>query len=244
MLLRLRAWLVTAPLIVLATAVCGTVSWLLALADSSGRKPHRIAQLWARLLLAIAGVRVRVEGLEHLDPRGAYVFASNHLSLMDTPLVLANIPVQFRFLAKRSLYKVPFIGSHLRRAGHIPVEREDPRASLRTLAEAARIVRERGVSLLVFPEGSRSRGQLGEFKEGAAYLAIKAGVPLVPLGIQGTEKILPTGSLTVLPGPAILRIGRPIPTAHLSLHEHRRLTALLREHVAELIGAAPSRLSA
>lgn len=244
MLATLRAWLIIAPLIVLATALCGTLSWLLALVDSSGRKPHRIAQLWARLLLAIGGVRVRVEGLEHLDPQGAYVFASNHLSLMDTPLVLANIPVQFRFLAKRSLYKVPFIGSHLRRAGHIPVEREDPRASLRTLAEAARIVRERRVSILVFPEGSRSRGQLGQFKEGAAYIAIKAGVPLVPLGIQGTQKILPAGSLTVRPGPAVLRVGRPIPTAHYNVNEHRRLTALLRERVAELIDAAPSRATA
>lgn len=244
MLATLRSWLIIAPSIAVTTAICGTLSWLFALLDSSGRKPHRIAQFWARLLLRIGGVRVRVEGLEHLEAGGAYVFASNHLSLMDTPLVLANIPVQFRFLAKRSLYKVPFIGSHLRRAGHIPVERENPRASLRTLAEAARIVRERGVSVLVFPEGSRSRGQLGRFKEGAAYIAIKAGVPLVPLGIQGTHKILPAGSLTVRPGPAILRVGHPIPTTHLSAHEHRRLTALVRERVAELIGAAPSRATA
>ncbi|MGB9606680.1 MAG: lysophospholipid acyltransferase family protein, partial [Bryobacteraceae bacterium] len=219
--------------------VCGTCSWVAALADRSGRRPHRIAQVWARLLLAIAGVRARVEGLEQLDPGGAYVFASNHLSLIDTPLVLANIPVQFRFLAKRSLYKVPFIGSHLGRAGHIPVERKDPRASLRTLAEAARMVRERGVSVLVFPEGSRSRGELGEFKEGAAYIAIKAGVPLVPLAIRGTEKILPTGSLTVLPGPAVLRIGKPIPTSHLNARDHKALTALLRERVAELLNAGP-----
>ncbi len=235
MLAKLRAWLLTAPLIVLITAVCGTVSWVLALADRSGRKPHRVAQIWARLLLAVSGVRVRVQGLENISPDGAYVFASNHLSLMDTPLVLANIPVQFRFLAKRSLYKVPFIGSHLNRAGHIPVEREDPRASLRTLAEAARVVRERGVSLLVFPEGSRSRGPLGEFKQGAAYIAIKAGVPLVPLAIRGTARILPAGSLTVRPGEALLRVGRPIPTAGFSPHEHRRLTALLRERVAELL---------
>ncbi len=238
--MKLRAWLVTAPLIILATAVCGTISWLLALADRSGRKPHRVAQIWARLLLAISGVRVHVEGLENISPGGAYVFASNHLSLMDTPLVLANIPVQFRFLAKRSLYKVPFIGSHLNRAGHIPVERGDPRASLRTLAEAARIIRERGVSVLVFPEGSRSRGPLGEFKEGAAYIAIKAGVPLVPLAIRGTAEILPTGSLTVRPGRAFLRVGTPIATAGLNVHEHRRLTALLRERVSELLGERPA----
>lgn len=235
MLLKLRAWLFVAPLIVLVTAVCGTVSWLLALADRSGRLPHRVARIWARLLLRISGVRVRVEGLENIPPGGAYVFASNHLSLMDTPLVLGNISAEFRFLAKRSLFRVPFIGSHLNRAGHIPVEREDPRASLRTLAEAARLVQERGVSLLVFPEGSRTRGQLGRFKEGAAYIAIKAGVPLVPLAVRGTADILPAGSLTVRPGEALLRVGRPIPTAGLPPHEHKRLTRLLRERVSELL---------
>ncbi|MCS7316567.1 MAG: lysophospholipid acyltransferase family protein [Bryobacterales bacterium] len=236
MLAKLRAWLLTAPLIVLLTAICGTISWLLALADRSGRMPHGVARVWARLLLAVSGVRVRVEGLENISPEGAYVFASNHLSLMDTPLVLANIPVQFRFLAKRSLYRVPFIGSHLRRAGHIPVERQDPRAALRTLGEAARIVRQRGVSVLVFPEGSRSRGPLGEFKPGAAYIAIKAGVPLVPLAIRGTAEILPAGSLTVRPGEARLRVGRPIPTTGFGVHDHTRLTGLLRERIGELLG--------
>lgn len=236
MLAKLRAWLITAPLIILATVICGTASLAASLVDPSGRAPHAVARFWARLLLLISGVKVRVEGLEHISPGGAYVFVSNHLSLMDTPVVLANIPVQFRFLAKRSLYKVPFIGYHLSRAGHIPVEREDPRASLRTLAEAARVVRERGISLLVFPEGSRSLGELGKFKEGAAYLAIRAGAAAVPLGITGTRAVLPPGSATVRSGRVTLRIGRPIPTAELLPQDHRRLTALLRERVAELIG--------
>lgn len=234
---KLRAWFLTAPLIVLATALCGTASLLASLFDASGRAPHAVARFWARLLLAISGVRVRVEGLENITPGGAYVFVSNHLSLMDTPLVLASIPVQFRFLAKRSLYKVPFIGYHLSRAGHIPVEREDPRSSLRTLIEASRMVRERGVSVLVFPEGSRSKGSLGEFKDGAAYIAIRAGVPAVPLGIRGTREILPPGSLTVRSGAVTLRVGRPLPTAAMQLKEHKQLTRLLRERVAELISA-------
>ncbi len=229
--------MITAPGIILATVLCGTASLLVSLVDSSGRAAHRVARFWARVLLAISGVRATVEGLENIAGDGSYVFVSNHLSLMDTPLVLAHIPVQFRFLAKRSLYKVPFIGYHLHRAGHIPVERENPRSSLRTLAEAARVVRERGVSVLVFPEGSRSRGTLGEFKEGAAYIAIKAGVPAVPVGIAGTREILPTGSLTVRSGRATLRIGRPISTEGLAARDHKQLTALLRDRVAELIGA-------
>lgn len=238
MLAKLRAWLVTAPLIILATVICGTASLVASVLDSSGRLPHRVARLWARILLVISGVRVRVEGLENIRPGGTYVFVSNHLSLMDTPVVLAHIPAEFRFLAKKSLYKVPFIGYHLRRAGHIPVEREDARASLRTLAQAARLISEKGVSVLVFPEGSRSRGELGQFKEGAAYLAAKAGVPAVPLAITGTREILPTGSLTVRSGHATLRIGQPIATAGMTVRQYKELTALLRDRVAGLLSAS------
>ncbi len=230
----LRAALVTDPLIVLATIAMGTASLATSLVDSSGRAQHAVARLWARMLLAIGGVRVRVEGLERMSAEASYVFASNHLSYMDTPLLMAHIPAQFRFLAKKGLLKVPFIGYHLKRAGHIPVPRGDARASLRTMTEAARIVRERGVSVLVFPEGGRSPGAMQEFKAGAAYIAIKAGVPAVPVGIVGTRQILPMDSLLVRGGDVRLRIGEPIPTAGLTIHDHRQLTEQLREAVAEL----------
>jgi 1-acyl-sn-glycerol-3-phosphate acyltransferase len=158
---------------------------------------------------------------------------------MDTPLAMAHIPVQFRFLAKKGLYKIPFIGFHLKRAGHIPVYRGDARASLKTLAESARIVRERGISVLVFPEGGRSPAQLREFKEGAAYIAIKAGVPAVPVGIAGTRQVLPMGSIIVRSGPVVLRIGRPIPTSNLTLRDHKHLTRQLRERVMALTACPP-----
>ncbi len=237
MLANLKAWLITDPLVILATVICGTASLIASLFDGSGRVQHRVAQAWSRVLLAISGVKVRVEGLEHIAAGGSYVFVSNHLSLMDTPLALAHIPVQFRFLAKKSLYKIPFIGYHLNRAGHIPVERKDPRASLRAMADAARIIRERGISVLVFPEGGRSEGALREFKEGAAYIAIKAGVPAVPVGITGTREVLPMGSVTVRGGGVALRIGRPVPTSGLTIRDHAKLTEQLRERVLELTGA-------
>ncbi|MGO9095546.1 MAG: lysophospholipid acyltransferase family protein [Bryobacteraceae bacterium] len=230
----LRAALVTDPLIVLATIAMGTASLATSLVDSSGRAQHAVARLWARMLLAIGGVRVRVEGLERMSAEASYVFASNHLSYMDTPLLMAHIPAQFRFLAKKGLLKVPFIGYHLKRAGHIPVPRGDARASLRTMTEAARIVRERGVSVLVFPEGGRAPGAMREFKAGAAYIAIKAGVPAVPVGIVGTRQVLPMDSLLVRGGSVLLRIGEPIPTAGLTIHDHRQLTEQLREAVVEL----------
>ena len=239
MLEKLRAVLFNDPLIVLATAAMGTVSLATSLFDSSGRAQHKVARLWARMLLAIPGVRVSVEGLERVPKEGGCVFAANHLSYMDTPLAIAHIPVEFRFLAKKSLFPVPFIGYHLKRAGHIPVARDDARASLRTMAEAARIVRERGVSILIFPEGGRSPGPMEEFKDGAAYIAIKAGAPLVPVGVVGTREVLPMDSLLVRGGEVRLRIGEPIPTAGLTGHDHKRLTETLRERVAELVTESP-----
>jgi 1-acyl-sn-glycerol-3-phosphate acyltransferase len=230
----LRAVLITNPLIVLATILMGTVSLAASLFDSSGLAQHGVARVWARLLLAIAGVRVKVEGLEKISPDASYVFAANHLSYMDTPLVIAQIPVQFRFLAKKSLFKVPFIGYHLKRAGHIPVHREDPRASLRTMADAARIVREHGASVLVFPEAGRSPDELREFKDGAAYIAIKAGVPAVPVGLTGTREVLPMDSLAVRGGNVALRIGDPIPTEGLTARDRKWLTGELQARVAKL----------
>lgn len=236
MLSRLRAYLITDPLIIAATVFMGTLSLVATLFDPSGNRPHRIARVWSRILLAVSGVKVHVEGLDKISPGGSYVIVSNHLSLMDTPLVLAHIPLQFRFLAKKGLFRIPFIGHHLRCAGHIPIPRDDARGSLKAMSEASRIIRERGVSALVFPEGGRSEGALREFKEGAAYIAIKAQVPAVPAAIQGTREVLPVGSVCVQSSKVSLRLGDPIPTTGLTLQDRARLTAELRERIAEMIG--------
>ena len=232
----LRAVLFTDPLIVLITAVMGTLSLVSTVFDKTGRKAHRIARAWARMLLKVSGVEVDAEGLEKISPEGSYVFTSNHLSLMDTPVVIAYIPVEFRFLAKHGLFKIPFIGTHLRHAGHIPVPRGDARASVKVMSEAAKVIRDRGASILAFPEGGRSVAELRQFKEGPAYIAIKAGVAAVPIAIHGTREILPMHSLLVRPGRVVLRVGDPIPTAGLTLHDRGALTAQLRERVAELMG--------
>jgi 1-acyl-sn-glycerol-3-phosphate acyltransferase len=237
MLQLLRAYLFIDPLITLDTIVMGTLSMLASLFDRTGFTQHRIARLWARFILRVAGMRVEVEGLEKIDPNAGYVLVANHLSLTDTPLLMALLPVQFRFFAKEGLFRIPFLGGHLRRAGHLPVARENPRAGLRTLGEGARLLRERGVSVLIFPEGGRSdTGLLKEFQGGAAYVAIKAGVSVLPIGIAGTREVLPMGSLTVRPGPVRLRIGDPIPTAALRLHDHIRLTAELHRRIGDLTG--------
>ena len=234
---RLRAYLLIDPLIVIATVVLGSASLLASAFDKRGRTQHAIARLWARILLAVSGARIRIEGVEKLDTDAAYVLVANHSSYMDTPAVLL-IPLQIRFFAKGGLFRIPLLGGHLRRAGHLPVVRDNPRASLKSLTEGARLVRERGVSVLLFPEGGRSPDGLREFKEGAAYLAIKAGVPVVPIGIMGMRRVMPMGSFHVRPHAVTMRIGDPIPTAGIKLDARGELNQTLRRKVAELIGEA------
>lgn len=231
-----RSILVTCPLVALATAAMGSISLIASLFDSTGRAQHAVASAWARMLLVIFRVKVTVSGVEKLRRDSSYVFASNHLSYVDTPVILAHIPEQFRFLAKESLFAIPFLGHHLKRAGHISVPREDVRASLRVMSEAARIVRERNVSVLVFPEGERTDGTLKAFKEGAAYIAIKAGSPIVPLAVRGTREIMVPHTAVIRGGAVRLTVGDPIPTEGLTLKDRARLTAAVRDRVAELLG--------
>jgi len=179
---------------------------------------------------------VRAEGLEKLDPRASYVFVANHGSLMDIPALLATLPQQFRFFAKKGLYRIPFLGMHLKRAGHLPVDRGNARASLKTMSDGARMIAEKHVSMLLFPEGGRSAEGLREFKEGAAYIAIKAGVPVVPVGIEGMRALLPMGCIHLRSGRVTVRIGDPIPTAGMKRAAREALNQRVYEEVKRLMG--------
>ena len=208
----LRSVLWMCPLIGVATTVMGTISLGASLFDRSGRWQHKVAVAWGRMLLRSCMVRVEVIGAEKLDPHQVYIFVSNHFSLIDTPLMFGSMPHEFRILARHGLWKIPFLGWHLNRAGHVPVERENPRAAARSLIRAVDKIKE-GVSLLIFPEGGRTRqSTMRPFKSGAARIAMQAGCPIVPMAIVGTRKILPPGSAHLHPGRAELRIGDPVPT--------------------------------
>lgn len=231
-----RSLLITDPLIILATIVLGAVNLLASLFETDGRRQIAIAQFWSRLIIRIAGVKLNVKGLENIEPNGSYVFASNHLSYMDTPVVLGHIPVQFRFLAKKGLFSIPFLGYHLHRAGHIAVPREDPRAAIKAMTTAAEVIQQQGISILIFPEGGRTRdGAIQEFKDGASYIAIKAGVPIVPVALIGTREVLPMGSLNIRPGRVSMRVGEPIPTAGMTLKDRAALTERVKQSVIELL---------
>ncbi|MBI4904098.1 MAG: 1-acyl-sn-glycerol-3-phosphate acyltransferase [Acidobacteria bacterium] len=235
MLSWIRTLLWTGPMVLLLTVFWGTLDLIASFLDGSGNWQHSIAQRWSRALLFIGGVRVTRRGMENIEVNGSYVFASNHLSFADTPLMLAHIPCQFRFFAKHGLFNVPFIGFHLRRGGHIPVPRENTRAAVRAIHDAGKIVKEKKISLLLFPEGGRSHGVLREFKEGAALIAISAGVPIVPVAIKGTREIIPMGSIRMVPGKVQLRIGKPITTADLTTRDRGSLNDQLRAAVEAML---------
>ena len=235
---RLRGILISDPAVILATIFYGSISLIVSFFDSTGAVQIRVARAWARALLAACGVRVHVEGLEQIDPAASYVFIANHLSYLDTPVALASIPAQFRFLAKRGLFQIPFLGTHLSRAGHIPVPREDPRAAVKTMQLAAETIQRKRISLLIFPEGGRSHdGVLRPFKEGGAYIAIRAGVPVVPVVMLGTRDLLPYGAGMVLAGEVTLRILKPIETKEMTLKDRGALTERLRDLIAEELEA-------
>lgn len=241
----LRALLITDPLVILATIIYGLASSLASLSDRTGNRQARIARAWARMLLRIGRVRVEVQGIGKLSREGSYVFAANHLSYMDTPVVLANIPMQFRFLAKKGLFQIPFLGWHLARAGHISVPRGDARGAVKAMTMAAETIREHGVSILIFPEGGRSHdGVMREFLEGAALIAIKAGVPIVPVALSGTRKVLPFGSGHIRGGIVHMRVGDPIPTGGLTLKDRGRLMQQTRASVVEMLEIQPVASSA
>ena len=236
MWLKLRSIFFAAPLIVVATIVMGSLSLLASFFDSTGRRQHAIARRWAAMLLSIGGVKVIAEGVAKLDPSKGYVLVANHSSYFDIPVIMATLPLEFRFFAKQGLFRIPFLGTHLHRAGHIPVVRGDARASLKSMSDGARMLRDRNLSVLLFPEGGRTVDKLADFKEGTAYVAIKAGVPAVPIGLEGMRKVMRMHSGYVYPGTVHLRVGEPIETANLTVKDRERLTQDLREHVAQLCG--------
>ena len=206
------------PLVSLYTVVLGSISLASTLFDRTGNAAHRCARMWASLILRTTGVKVRVSGLEHLEPGRSYVFAANHQSIYDIPILFASIPAQLRIVAKESLGRIPFMGWHLYRAGHLLVDRRNPGPDI--VQKMRRLVSESS-SLIVFPEGTRSvDGQVGKFKKGSFLVAIDAGLPVVPVSVSGSRHIMMKGRLMVCPGEVELIVHSPIPT-----------TGVLRERV-------------
>jgi 1-acyl-sn-glycerol-3-phosphate acyltransferase len=214
------------PAVTIYTIVLGTISLLSTLFDRTGNFAHGCARTWARLILKTTGVRVRVTGLEHLQPDRSYVFAANHQSIYDIPILFSSIPAQLRIVAKESLGRIPFMGWHLQRAGHLLVDRHKPGADI--VRKMRRLVGESS-SLIVFPEGTRSiDGSLGRFKKGPFLVAIDAGLPVVPVSLAGSRHVMKKGRLTVCPGEVELTVHEPLPTAGVPRAAVREFAARVR----------------
>lgn len=231
-----RRWvnyLVFVPLVAAATGFFGTISLVCGVWDKSGRQQHAIASVWARVLLWIAMSPVTLEHAERLPVGGAAVYASNHLSYYDTPVVFAKLPFQFRILAKAPLWKVPFIGWYLERSGQVPIDQSSGRAGVVSLARGARTL-EAGMPMVIFPEGGRAfNGELQPMLAGAAWMAIKAQVPLVPMTLVGTYELLPIHVYALKPRPIKLIVGEPISTVGMSTRDAEALTETLRGIIHE-----------
>jgi 1-acyl-sn-glycerol-3-phosphate acyltransferase len=232
--LRLFTNLFAIPLMAASTAFFGCISLVCGLWDSSGRQQHFVARIWARTLLRIAFSPVQVIGAEKLRHAPVAVYASNHLSYMDTPVLFARLPFQFRILAKGGLWKVPFVGWYLKRSGQVAIHSGSPRSLIAGLLRGAKTL-ESGIPLVVFPEGSRSpAGNLQSFASGCAFMAIRAQVPLVPLALIGTYTLLPIHTYALRPRPLKIIVGDPIPTRSLTTRDADALTAQLFTEITRL----------
>ena len=190
---------------------------------------------WSRMITRGSGVTVQVEGMENLEVGKPYIFAANHQSQFDIFALDGYLLVDFRWLAKKELLRIPLVGFAMKLAGTVFIDRSRGRQALKSLAEAAQRIAD-GTSVVIFPEGTRSvDGRLQPFKSGAMYLAIKSGVDIVPMSISGGFEILPKGNFLTRPGQLRIRIGEPVASSDYSQKQKQELADVLHEKVEELL---------
>jgi len=215
--------------VVLVTLVLGVAVILVALFSRNGNFPHLIARIWARSILKVAYIPVRVEGIENLNTDDSVILMPNHQSNFDIPVLLGCLPVQFRWLAKAELFKIPIFGRGMRGCGYISIDRSNRKLAFQSLAEAAQKIRN-GVSVLIFPEGTRSwDGEIQAFKKGGFVLSVDAGVPIVPIIITGTGAVMPKGRMLIRRQAVGMQILAPIATSDYTRKTKDELMGIVKD---------------
>jgi 1-acyl-sn-glycerol-3-phosphate acyltransferase len=224
----------SALLVTLGVAITAFMSlWsvLFSIFPDADNKIHKVANLWAKILLLICNIKVKVIGAENLLYGKPQIFMSNHQSDFDILILLAYIPVQFRWIAKKELFSIPVFGAAMRSAGYIEIDRSNREKSLQSVDEAALRIR-KGKSIMTFPEGTRSRnGEIKPFKHGTFHLAITSGVPIVPVSIVGSGKIMSKRSLRINAGQIKLIIGKPVEVQNFDIEKRYELIETVRNEI-------------
>lgn len=219
--------------IFLGTVTMGTFVILCTLVSGDQHLTHRIAIAWARSILRVAGIRVKVLGREHLDPRAAYILMPNHQSHFDIPVLLGRLNLDFRWLAKAELFRIPVFGRAMRGCGYISIDRRNRDSAFESIRRAGEAIRG-AVSVLIFPEGTRGTGGgILPFKKGGFILAVDSGVPILPMAIHGTRRILPKNGMLVDPGPVVLCFQPPIDTTAYGRESKEALMERVRGAIEE-----------
>lgn len=231
---RLRSFLVLDPLIFSYTLALGSASYAASFFDPHGARQHALARIWSRWILATAMCPVRVIGGERIEGLRGAIYAANHISALDIPVLYANLPFQFRILAKKDLFRYPFVGGYLKRSGQFAVDQSNARASIRSLGSAIESLKS-GMPLVIFPEGGRAAdGHIMPFMSGAFYASIKAQAPVVPMAIVGTFEALPMNSFHIQPREILLLIADPISPADYTIGDMDALAAKTQRVIEDM----------
>lgn len=231
---RLRSYFIFDPLIWLYTLILGTAGLAAGFFDRDGSAMHWFARAWSWMIMKTIFSPVRVSGLEKIDPARVHVYAANHASALDIPVLYVNLPFQFRIAFKKELLSYPLVGWHLKRSGQICIDQQNPSHSISSIRAALKGLKA-GLPLVIFPEGGRTPdGEIKPFLPGAFFLAIKAQVDIVPVALVGTYELLPMDTFHIKCRPLEMRVGEPIPTAGLTLRDMEALSARVQRALEDL----------
>jgi 1-acyl-sn-glycerol-3-phosphate acyltransferase len=236
--MRRTLWVILVAVVM--TFISGSLTLLIAIVRSTSPLIDRVIHFWARSLVAAAGIDLRTENLDRIQHDRRYILIANHHSYYDIPCILAAVPQPIRFMAKASLFKIPIFGWALTRAGFIPVDRKDRRKAVKSFELAAQRIRQ-GNTIVIFPEEGRSRERtMRPFQRGAFLLSLKAGLPIVPLAVDGTYDVFRVGAKRITPGVVTIRVGHPIDTAGRSVREKEALANESRRQIASMLSQYPA----